>query len=270
MRQHRRVRLEPLPRLWLAQFVTGVLRAVERLPFTSGWLVFGTDMPVLDVRRLSDTHLTADSRYEYRIAALPQADPAPHGYVTVRSWAPAGSTSAGAAATNLLAAGDLGTAQLRVGPDALTCTVTYDAVGTPPKLAEWLRLQARIDLDLDAWWSGNAEAAPLRATLTHPVATATIEVTAPVLVDGRWEVEVAAEVDGQRWAQPLLQVALAYTQHTLTRRYGGSEEPGELITFETAVDAIVDAWNDAMPELTKQSPSRLADQLLAGAVFRGG
>jgi hypothetical protein len=267
MRQHRRVRLEPVPRQWLAQFVTGILRAVERLPFTSGRLVFGSDEPALDVRRLSEKHLAAGSRYEYRVAALSDADPAPLGYLTVRSWEPAGTTSAGTAATNLLATGDLVTGRLEVDPNALTCTATYDAIGTLPRLAELLRLQARIDLDLDAWWSGhgNPAAAPLRAELTHAVASATLEVTSPVLVDGRWEVAVTIEVDGQWWAQPLLRLALDYGQQILSRRYGS--EPGELVSFEAAVDIVADAWNDTMPGLTQQSPSRLADQLLADAVF---
>jgi hypothetical protein len=269
MRQHRRVRLEPVPRQWLAQFVTGILGAVERLPFTSGRVVFGSDEPALDVTRLSDTHLAAGSRYEYRVAALSDADPVPHGYLTVRSWEPTGTTSAGTAATNLLAAGDLVTGRLEVAPSTLTCTATYDAVGTLPRLAELLRLQARIDLDLDAWWSGRDNpAAALRAELTHAAASATLEVTSPVLVDGRWEVAVTIEVDGPWWAQPLLRLALEYGQQILSRRSGS--EPGELVSFEAAVDIVAGAWNDAMPGITQQSPSRLADQLLAGAVFDTG
>ena len=268
MRQHRRVRLEPVPRQWLAQFVTGILQAVERLPFASGRLVFGGDEPALDVRRLSDSHLAAGSHYEFRVA-LADGAPAPHGHLTVKSWAPAGTTSAGAAGSGLLAAGDLATAQLEVGPNALSCTVTYDAVGTLPRLAEWMRMRVQVDLDLDAWWSGDPGKTPLRATLSHAAASVTLEVTAPVLLDGRWEAGVAIEVDGEWWAQPLLRLALEYALRTLSRR-SGSGEPGELVSFDTAVEAIEQAWNDGMPGLTERSPSRLADQLLADAVFRDG
>ena len=118
------------------------------------------------------------------------------------------------------------------------------------------------------WWSGDGDSAPLRITLSHAAATATLEAQAPTLRDGRWDVALTLEVDGQWWAQPLLRLALEYAQRTLLHRY--ADEPDEPTSFESAVDAIEQAWNDGMPSLLEQSPGRLADQLLTGALFRPG
>ncbi|GAB3427165.1 hypothetical protein [Flindersiella endophytica] len=263
------LRLEPVPRAWLAEFVTGILHAVERLPFRSGPLVFGGDEPVLDVRRLTDAHAMAGSRYEYRVIAAPADHPPPEGHLTVRSRDPAGTTAVGAAMTNVLGAGDLATAQLEVGPDALACTASYDAVGSvESRIAEWLRLRARIDVDFDGWWDGGGDAVPLRIRLSHAAASMMLGAEVTTLPDGRWEVTLTLETDGQWWAQPLLRIALEYVQRRLSHRFGS--EPGEPVSFEKTVAAIEQAWNDGMPGLTAQSPSRLADQLLADARFSAG
>lgn len=243
MRQRCHVRLAPIDDQWVRAFVVAALRAIERWPDP---LTFGTDQPVLRVRLVRGGPLAAGARYECDTAGLHDVRPAPRGFVTVRSWSP---VDLAAVATNLLAAGDLATAAVELTPGTLGCTAFYHAAGASPPLTDLLWLRARIDVDF-------AGPELVRATVSNVLASMTLVVR---------DAEVEVEVRSPWWARPLLNLALAYVRHNLRRRYGA--ELDETISFEAVVEAIADAWNEAVPGLVSQSPDRLADQLLSGVVY---
>jgi hypothetical protein len=112
-----------------------------------------------------------------------------------------------------------------------------------------------------------------------------VELAAPVLVDGRWDVSITVEFHSHWWGRPLLLLALEYAQHVLRHRYprmrdritartaNRTEPPAPGLTarkIDQAIHAFATAWNDTMPELTAQSPTRLAHEKVAGLLFRTG
>lgn len=247
MRRRCEVRLAPIDEPWARAFVAAALRAVERWPFGPDGLTFGTDRPVLRLRLVRGEHLAPHSRYEGDTDGLLDVRPAPRGFVTVRSWSP---VELAAVATNVVAADDLATAQVELIPGTLSCTAFYHAAGASPALTDLLWLRARIDVDLSA-------TAVVRATVSNALVSMTLVAS---------DAEVEVDLRSPWWARPLLDLALAYVRRSLRRRYGA--ELDGTISFEQVVQMIAEAWNDAVPGLVSQSPDRLADELLDGAIFR--
>ncbi|WCN04822.1 hypothetical protein [Streptomyces sp. M92] len=123
------------------------------------------------------------------------------------------------------------------------------------KGAKYLGGTGRLRLDLGRWWASAAghgrrsSAAPVRGTVTHALARATVTVVPRPAPDGRWRVTVKARVRGRSFARPLLPVATAVAGRRAHR------------AFAEALDGAAAQWNAQVPSMVRKEVEQLRAEL---------
>ncbi|MBQ0826374.1 hypothetical protein [Streptomyces tagetis] len=128
------------------------------------------------------------------------------------------------------------------------------------KGARYLGGGAEARVDLDRWWSAAAGRGPLlggpplRGTLTHALAHATVTVVPRPADDGDWSVTVRVRLRGRSFARPLLPLVLLFLGRRLRT------------DFAARLDDAAREWNARLPALLRQDAGRLRADIADGLV----
>ncbi|WP_199825442.1 hypothetical protein VM636_00580 [Streptomyces sp. SCSIO 75703] len=254
------VTLASLPRPWFASLVAAFHDVAETLDADGGRLRLPDGRPA-DLLLTEGRHLIPGARYRApgEEGARPDGgDPV----VTLTAWDRRRATAVEAVAveeeggrrTVIAVAAGLRAADR---PRELWCSGTLRSSG---RGARYLGGGGEARVDLDRWWSAAAGRGllpggpPLRGTLTHALARATVTAVPRPAADGDWNVTVRVRFRGRSFARPLLPLGMLFLGRRLRT------------AFAARLDDAAREWNAQVPALVRRDAARLRADIADGLV----